>query len=396
MPIGTPFHERTKERCLTYRWKDWAGYHAVCTYGLSPDREYNAIRQGSAVIDVTPLFKYDVRGPDAAAFLARIMVRDVGKLKPGRMTYLCWCDDDGFVLDDGTCARLDDETFRVTSAAPAYWWLMRHADPYQVEVVDRTGELAALALQGPTSRELLRQVCDADMDALRFFGITEATFDGYRGWVSRTGYTGDLGYEVWVPNAHAIPLWDDLMSTGKNYGIEAVGLDAMDISRIEAGFVLRGVDYTGANDAHIDAQKLTPFELGLDWTVKLQNREPFIGQAALEREKRAGSRWSFVGLDIDWCAIEALYNAHGLPPHAPVAAWRCVVPVYCEGRQVGRATSGVWAPMPKKNVALATIESDYAQLGTELFIEQTVEWSRQTAPCIVSEIPFFNPPRKRS
>ena len=226
------------------------------------------------------------------------------------------------MLDDGTCARLDDETFRVTSAAPAYWWLMRHADPYQVEVVDRTGELAALALQGPTSRELLRQVCDADMDALRFFGITEATFDGYRGWVSRTGYTGDLGYEVWVPNAHAIPLWDDLMSTGKNYGIEAVGLDAMDISRIEAGFVLRGVDYTGANDAHIDAQKSTPFELGLDWTVKLQNREPFIGQAALEREKRAGSRWSFVGLDIDWCAIEALYNEHGLPPHAPVAAAR--------------------------------------------------------------------------
>lgn len=395
MPIGTPFHERTRELCVTYRWKEWAGYYAVCTYGLSPEREYNAIRQGSAAIDVTPLFKYDVTGPDAAAFLSRIVVRDVGKMKEGRMTYLCWCDDDGYILDDGTCARLGEDSYRLTSAAPAYWWLMRNAEPYDVEVVDRTGELASLALQGPTSRELLKQVCDADMDALRFFGIAKTKFAGCSGWVSRTGYTGDLGYELWVDNGDALALWDALMAEGKNYGIEPVGLDAMDISRVEAGFVLRGIDYFGANDAYITAQKSTPYELGLGWCVKLQDREPFIGQAALEAEKKSGSKWAFVGLDIDWEAVESLYGRHGLPTMVPSTAWRCTIPVYGEGRQIGRATSGTWSPVLKKNIALATVESAYAQPGTKLFIEWTVEWARETAPCVVTKTPFFDPERKR-
>ncbi len=397
MPRETPFHERTRALCETYRWKDWSGYHAACSYGLSPDREYNAIRQGAAMIDVTPLFKYDISGPDAGAFLARLLVRDVRKLKPGRMSYLCWCDADGKVIDDGTCARLSEETYRLTSAAPAMHWLHRHARAFDVAICDCSDSIAALALQGPTSRELLRQVCDADMDALRFFGLTETTFaGGGKGWLSRTGYTGDLGYELWVDNDNALGLYDALLDTGKDYGAVPVGLDALDISRVEAGFILRGIDYIGANDAMIDAQKSSPFELGLGWTVKLNREETFIGKDALTREKNSGSRWALVGLDIDWLALEALYAHHDLPTQVPHCAWRSGIPIYHDGRQVGRATSGSWSPMLKKNLALATVEQNAAAPGTELLIEWTVEWSREMVPATVIKTPFFDPERKRA
>lgn len=385
-----------QEANITYQWKDWAGYYAPCTYGLSAEREYNAIRQGSALLDVTPLYKYEVTGPDAGAFLARMMVRNVAKMKVGRMTYLCWCDDNGHVLDDGTVAKLSSEHYRVTSAAPALHWFSRHARPYDVQIEDVSAKMGALALQGPTSRDLLRQICDADMDALAFFGITQTKFASGEGWLSRTGYTGDLGYELWVPNDQAIALWDALMAEGKSYGIEPTGLDALDISRIEAGFILRGIDYTGANEALIPDQKSTPFELGLGWCVKTKNREPWIGQRALEREKEQGSQWAMVGLDIDQVAIERLFDAIGLPPQVPSCAWRSMIPIFAEGRQVGRATSGTWSPTLKKNLALATLETEYAALGTPLHIEWTVEWERKTVPCFVAETPFFDPERKRS
>jgi aminomethyltransferase len=395
--LPTPFHERTRAACLTYKWKDWSGYYAPCVYGLSPEREYNAIRHGSAMLDVSPLFKYDVTGKDAGAFLARVLVRDVRKLKPGRMTYLCWCDDRGHVLDDGTCARLGEDHFRLTAAAPALHWLSRHARPFDVHIEDLSDQIAALALQGPTSRELLRQVCDADMDKLKFFGIAEARFAAGPGWLSRTGYTGDLGYELWVPNDQAVALWDALVDAGKSYGLEPVGLDALDISRVEAGFILRGIDYHGANEALIDAQKSTPFELGLGWTVQLDGeRDPFIGQAALAAEKQKGSAWAFVGLDIDWMTIEGLFAAIGLPPQVPSAAWRSMIPIYAEGRQVGRATSGTWSPTLKKNLALATIESSHSKPGTTVHIEWTIEFERKTVPAMIIETPFFDPERKRA
>jgi aminomethyltransferase len=396
MPLPTPFHERTQDLCVTYAWKDWAGYYAVCTYGLSPEREYNAIRLGAGLLDVSPLYKYEITGKQAGEFLARVTPRNLPRMKPGRMTYLCWCDGDGKVIDDGTCARLSPEHYRLTSAAPAYHWLSRHAENFDVKIEDVTDKIAAVALQGPTSRDILRKVCDADMDELKFFGVTETKLECGTGWLSRTGYTGDLGYEVWVPNDQAIALWDALMSAGKDHNIEPIGLDALDISRIEAGFVLRGIDYHGANEALIDAQKSTPYELGLGWTVKLGDRPPFIGMEALEEEQRNGSKWAFVGLDIDWPALEALCDEHGLPPQTAAGAWRTPVPIYFEGRQVGRATSGTWSSTLKKNLALATVHAEVAKPGTQLFIEWTVEWARRTLPCTVTELPFFDPPRKKS
>lgn len=394
MPLPTPFHPRTADRCVTYLWKEWAGYHAVRVYDVSPEREYNAIRQAAGLLDVTPLFKYDITGPDSGEFLARVMVRDVARMKVGRVCYLCWCDDHGKIIDDGTCARMADDHYRVTATDPTYHWLAEHAEGYDVSIRDTTDEIAALALQGPTSRDILHELCDSDVASLRFFGMQETRFDGIPGVVTRTGYTGDLGYELWVDNEHALALWDSLMTHGKSYGIEPIGLDTLDICRVEAGFVLHGVDYHGARSALIESQKSTPLELGLGWTVKLGRH--FIGSAALAAEKERGPAWAMVGLDIDWEATEALYGEYGLPASLCPAAWRTAVPVFRAGQQVGRATSGTWSPILKKNLALATVKTEHSAIGTVLDIEMTVEWERRTVPATVVKTPFFDPERKKA
>lgn len=395
MPIPTPFHPRTSELCVTYRWKDWSGYCAVCTYDISPEREYNAIRQAAGVLDVSPLFKYEVHGPDAGAFLARVMSRDVSTMKVGRVQYLCWCDDHGKVLDDGTCARLSEDHYRVTAAAPSFQWFMRHAGPYRVTIEDSSDRLAALALQGPTARDILSRFTDAELGRMAFFDVCATRFADVPGYLSRTGYTGDLGYELWVERERALELWDTLMHHGRDLGLMAVGLDTLDICRVEAGFIMQGVDYQSAHHALIESQKSTPFELGLGWTVKLGDRS-FIGAAALAEEREHGSAWAMVGLDISWEALEALYERYGLPPSMPTAAWRTPVPVYFKGHQVGRATSGAWSPILKKNLALATVNARYGDVGTVLEIEVTVEWERRTVPARVVATPFFDPPRKKA
>jgi len=396
MPQPTPFHPRTRERCTSYAWKHWSGYYAVCHYDESPEREYTAIRNGAAVLDVTPLHKYDFTGADAGALLDFVLSKPVSRLREGRVTYLCWTDDHGKIIDDGTCWRLGEERWRLTSASPALFWFARHAERFgDVRIDDVTQRVSALAIQGPTSRDVLAQICDADLDGLRFFGLTDAAFEpGFRGHVTRTGYTGDLGYEVWVDNAHALPLWDALMERGRGRGVWPIGLDALDIARVEAGFILQGCDYHSVFDTVVPSQRSSPLELGLGWTVKL-DRDPFIGQLALARERDRGSAWTFVGLDIDWEATERLYAEYDLPPALPTAAWRGAVPVYRGARQVGRATSGTWSPILKKNLALATVMSEVAAPGTVLDIEVTVEWARRRVPATVTPLPFYDPPRKR-
>ena len=396
MPIPSPFHERMHPLCTSYRWKEWAGYYAVSSYDICHEREYNAFRQGAGMLDVSPLFKYDFQGPEASECLSRIMARGLTKLGVGRVVYACWTDDVGKIIDDGTVARLDDEHYRVTSASPCMHWFLTHAQGFNVVVTDTSAQIAALAIQGPTSRDALRQITDIDMDSLRFFGAAKGSIAGHHGWITRTGYTGDLGYEVWIDAKDALPVWDALIEDGKPHGLMPAGLDALDICRIEAGFVLQGVDYTSAFEAVIESQKSTPYELGLGWTVKLKNREPFLGQSALEDEKRAGSQWGFVGLDIDWEALERVYDEVGLPPALPGGAWRDAIPVYFNGRQVGRATSGAWSPILKKNLALATVGAGFTAVGTRLDIEVTVEWERKTVPATVVDTPFFDPSRKRS
>jgi aminomethyltransferase len=396
MAIPTPFHPRTSARCVSLRWKDWAGYHAVCSYDTYHEREYFAFRHAAGLIDVTPLFKYDVHGPDAGAFLSRVMVKDVARMKIGRVAYCCWCDDRGKLIDDGTVWRLARDRFRVTSAEPSLAWLLRNVRGFRVTVEETTARIAALSLQGPTSREILRRACDADLDALRYFRLADAGFDGFRGTVTRTGYSGDLGYEVWVENEHALRLWDALEDAGRDFGMEPAGLDAYDMVRVEAGYIMNGVDYYSANHCLVDSRMSTPYEAGLGWTVKL-DRDPFNGQSALRTEKERGARRHFVGLEVDWDETERLFAAAGLPPEIGNRAWRDPRPVYHPGgRQVGQATSGAWSPLLKKNLALATVTGPEPRPGEELRLELTVEYVRHPVKAIVRERPFFDPERKRT
>ncbi|MFQ5489956.1 MAG: aminomethyltransferase family protein [Phycisphaerae bacterium] len=395
MPLPTPFHPRTSKLCQAMRWKEWAGYYAVCSFGSYHEREYFAFRHSAGLIDVTPLFKYDVGGPDAEAFLSRVMPRDIGRLKLGQVVYGGWCDNAGKMLDDGTVWRLDEASYRVTSTEPNLAWFKRCAVGFDVSIEDITDQIAAASIQGPCSREILKQVCDADMEGLRFFRLTPAKFDGFSGTITRTGYTGDLGYEVWVANADAPALWDRLMSAGKAYGMEPAGLDAMDMTRVEAGFLLNGVDYFRADQCLIESRKSTPYEMGLGWAVHL-DRDAFNGQAALREEKQHGPVKQFVGLEIDWDEYEALFARHGLPPEVCSSAWRSAVPVYGPGGgQVGQATSGTWSPLLKRNLALATVQSPFASTGQTLRIEVTAEYVRHQIKATVCKKPFFDPPRKK-
>jgi aminomethyltransferase len=398
MPLPTPFFERTSKLCTSMSYKEWSGYYAVRTYDTVYVPEYFAFRHSAGLLDVTPLFKYAVTGKDAASFLSRVMVKNIHKLKVGRVSYLCWCNDDGKVIDDGTVMHISEEEFFVTSADPSYLWLKRFTRGYDVEVEDVTDTICGLALQGPTSREILRQCTDHDMDQLKFFGVTEAVIDGFDVRISRTGYTGDLGYEIWTENKNALRLWDTIMDAGKDYDILPAGLDALDITRIEAGLILKGADYYNASHVLIEDRKVSPYELGLGWTVNL-DREPFNGQAALMKEKEEGSFWGTVGLDISWPELETIYAKYGLPPEVPGDAWRTSIPVYAEDdhfKQVGYATSGTWSPTLKKNIAIAILETPHDKIGSKLQFEITVEHTRHLVSAEVCKTQFFNPERKRS
>ncbi len=397
MPIPSPFHERTFELCTSYRWTDWAGYYAVSSYSWPNDSEYYSLRHAAAVIDISPLFKYEVSGPDAALFLSRIMTKNIEDIPIGRAVYCCWCDDFGKIIDDGTVFRLDPDRLRVHTAEPMLAWFEQFKRGLNVTVEDITTKIAALAIQGPTSRDILSQISDMDLAALAYYHIMATRIDKLPVLISRTGYTGDLGYEIWLDHAAALPLWDALMSAGKSYLLQPFGLDVLDIARIEAGLILNGIEFHNAAHCLVESQKSTPFELGLGWTVDLE-REAFCGQAALKAESAAGPQLSLVGLELDWDEQEALYAKHGLPVQVHPGAWRSGVPVYDSdgSRQIGKATSGAWSPMIKKNLALASVETRYAKIGTELKIEYTVEYQRETVTAKVAPMPFYNPEHKKA
>ena len=396
MPIPTPFHARTAALCTSYRWTDWAGYYAVSSYKLPNDSEYYSLRHASGIIDISPLFKYEVAGTNAAAFLSRIMSKNIEGIPIGRAVYCCWCDDFGKIIDDGTVFRLDTDRLRVHTAEPMLAWFEQFKRGFDVTLEDITAKVAAVAIQGPTSRDILRQVTDIDLDALTYYSVIATQIGKLPLLISRTGYTGDLGYELWMDHANALPLWDALMAAGKPYLLQPFGLDVLDIARIEAGLILNGVEFHNAAHCLIESQKSTPFELGLGWTVDL-DREPFCGQQALKAEHAAGPELALVGLELDWDEQEALYAKHGLPAQVHAGAWRSGVPVYDnDGRvQIGKATSGAWSPMIKKNLALASVKARCAQIGTELKIEYTVEYQRETVKAVVVPIPFYNPEHKR-
>ncbi|RMH21468.1 MAG: aminomethyl transferase family protein [Acidobacteria bacterium] len=394
MAIGTPFHPRTSALNASLDWRHWSGYFAAGRYQDFHQVEYAAIRNSVALIDVSPLFKYELTGPGAERLVDRVITRDATKLRVGQVFYAPWCDERGKVLQEGTVMRLGPERFQWNAAEPIRRWLEINAGGLEVEIAERSAELAALAVQGPLSRRLLAEVAGDAVARLRFFRLCESTIDGVPVVVSRTGYTGDLGYEVWLPAAAAPRLWDVLIAAGRPYGAIPCGLKAMDVARIEAGFVLIGVDYVSADHARIPDQLSSPYEIGLGWAVSHKKKTPYVGRAALEQEKRHGSSWRLVGLEIDWQPLEQLYASAGLMPELPLEAWRTPVPVYHGRRQVGRATSGCWSTLLKKYVALASVES--ASAGGPLEMEVTVDYARRRAPARVVKLPFFRPPRMRA
>ena len=391
----TPFHARTAALMESQLWRRWAGHMVASSYELLHDREYHAIRSAAALLDVSPLYKYLVSGRDAAKLLDRVVIRNVAASKIGQVLYTCWCDEAGKVIDDGTVSRLGEQTFRLTSAEPAFRWLHLNATGFDVAIDDVSESTAALALQGPNARAILQQLTDEDLSSVRYFRLIQTALGGIKVTISRTGYTGDLGYEIWLDAANALPLWDALIAAGTPYGITPCGILALDMARIEAGLMLLDVDYVSAHRALIEGQKSSPYELNLGWAVDL-TKERFVGQSALAAEAVRGPSWQFVGLDVGWESLERLYADVGLPPKLPAAAWRTSVPVYADGTQVGYATSGCWSPLLKQYIALAHLQAPYAAVGGQLTMEVTVEHHRKQAAARVVKTPFFNPDRKRA
>jgi aminomethyltransferase len=391
----TPFHERTSKLCLPQNWRRWAGYIVVGSYELTLDREYWAIRNSAALIDVTPLMKYIIKGKDASRLLNRIVTRDMDKLKVGQVYYTGWCDDEGKMIDDGTISRLDEGTYRMTSADPSLRWLSMNSVGLDVDITEVTDNVAALSFQGPNSRKILNKVADDPVDVLKYFRLMQNQVDGIPVTISRTGYTGDLGFEIWMDAKDALTIWDSLMNAGADYGITPVGILAMDMARVEAGLFMIEVDYTSTSHAWIEPQKSSPYELGLDWTVALDKQGYFVGRRALEREKQEGSLWKLMGLEVEWEGMEQLFKSVGLPPQIPGMAMRGSLPIMVGNVQVGYSSTSTWSPLLKKYIALGHLQKPYYEVSTDVRMEITVEHHRRHAPAKVVKLPFYEPEWKK-
>ena len=397
MPVGSAVHARTLALCESLSFREWSGFYAVSAFEAHHDHEYNAIRNAAALIDVSPLFKYLITGPDAAALVDRVITRPALAMAVGQVYYTPWCDERGKVIDDGTVTRVAENTFRWTAADPSLRWITDNAAGLNVGIEDISEKVAALALQGPTSAGVLARSLDGGasiLETLKYFRMTRGAIGGVPLEISRTGYTGDLGYEIWMPWDRALEVWDALMANGGAFGIRPAGMLALDVARIEAGLLLIDVDFHSSRKALLDSQTYSPYELGLGRLVDLE-KGPFVGRDALVAEQRRGSPRRIVGLDIGWSAVERLYEATGMAPQIPAAASRVAVPVYASGGiQVGRATSTTWSPVLKRLIALATIDTPFTSERTVLDFEFTVEAVRHRVPATVVKTPFFNPGRK--
>ena len=393
MPIGTAFHERTFPLCYSLSYREWSGYYTPSVYEMHHEHEYNAIRNAAAAIDISPLYKYLITGKDATKLVNRVITRDVNKVKPGQVIYACWCDEQGKVIDDGTVTRLTESSYRWTAADASLRWFHQNALGMDVQIEDISEKTAALALQGPTSASLLKAVAEADIANLKYFRFTSGKIAGVSVDISRTGYTGDLGYELWIPWNDAVKVWDALMAKGKAFDLHPAGMLALDVARVEAGLLLIEVDYTSSKKALIESQKYSPYELGFAKMVHLE-KENFIGRAALARDQKDGVPRQFVGLEVSWPDVEKLFDDAGLAPQTPATASRVSVPVFYGGKQVGKATTTSWSPLLKKMLALGSVKTECAQVGTKLQMELTVESVRHTVTATVVKMPFYNPARK--
>jgi glycine cleavage system T protein (aminomethyltransferase) len=394
--VGTAFHPRTSPMNEKLAWGEWSGYHAAAVYADFHDIEYNAIREAAAVIDVSPLYKYIVSGPDAPRLMNRVLPRDAVRQRVNQVFYTPWVDEDGKMIDDGTVTRLTETSYRVTAALPCYRWFLLNATGLDVRVEDITESTAGLALQGLKSRAVLEAATGQDWSDVPYFGRRGTSIGGVPVDVTRTGYTGDLGYELWVSTDDALAMWDRLFEVGPDYGLRPAGINALDVSRVEAGLILIDAEYTSALHARTADHFYSPGELGLSRLIDFDKGD-FVGRRALLAEReRGGPPRRLVGLDLEWAGIEAMFARHGLAPEVSAMVHRPAVPIYREGRQVGRATSICWGPTIKRMVGFGSVDRTHEAVGTRLSVEWSVEGERGKVAATVVPLPFLDLPRKRA
>ncbi len=396
MSVGTAFHPRTSAMNQKLAWGEWSGYHSAAVYADFHDIEYNAIREAAAVIDVSPLYQYVVSGPDAPRLMNRILPRDAARQRVNQVYYAPWVDEAGKMIDDGTITRLSETTYRVTAALPCFRWFTLNATGLDVQVDDITETTAALALQGPMARNVLETATGQDWSDVPYFGRRATEIGGAPVDVTRTGYTGDLGYELFVSTDDALAMWDRLFEVGPDFGLRPAGINALDVSRVEAGLILIEAEYTSALHARTADHFYSPFELGLGRLIDF-GKGDFFGRRALLAEREAGGPpRRLVGLEVDWSGIERMFARHGLAPEVSATVHRPAVPIYRESRQVGRATSLCWGPTIKKMLGFGSVEPKLQQPGTMVSVEWSVEGERGKVAATVVPMPFLDLRRRRA
>jgi aminomethyltransferase len=382
--LQTPFHPRIAALMQAEDWSNWGGYVSAHTI-RDAEQEYFAIRNAASLFDLTPMVKYRIAGPEAEAFLDRLTVRDVSRFAAGRVQYTAWCDDDGHVLDDGTLFRLGAAEFRLCCQERHLNWLLDSAIGFEVEVVEETEQVAALALQGPTSRGLLTRAGFDGIETLKPFQIRDVWFKQGKVTVSRTGFTGDLGYELFTAPEAALPLWDRLWEAGAWHGLQAIGYEALDLARLEAGFIVANGDFVTAETAIRVDRRRTPDEIGLGWLIDEKKPAYWTGKRAIQAQRRDRSaRWCLVGLEID----------------GNVAADHAIV--YHKGKaEAGQITAAAWSPSGKRNIALASLRRPYGDtvkddLWVEIYALRELVYHKMMMRARVVDRPFYDPPRRRA
>jgi len=389
--LKTPFHERARALSQLDAFVPWAGYTTVDVF-TNVEQEYFAIRNASSLYDLTPMVKYRIAGPDALRFLNRLVTRDLARLTPGRVAYTVWCNDEGHIVDDGTVFAIATNEYRICTGERQLDWFRASAIGFDVEVREVTEDVAALAVQGPTSCRLLRGVGLAGIERLKPFEHAELSMPRGAGaghgaislMVSRTGFTGDLGYELWMQPADAESVWDALVEFGRTRALRPVGSRALNMARIEAGFLLPNVDFVSAAQTLYLGTERSPLELGLAWLVDF-GKGHFTGRRALLLEAGRPPRRRLVGLDV-----EGTKPAHNALLYGGRA-----------GRnEVGSVTSAIWSPTAKRNIALALVSAPYMTTGStlwaDIYLNRELVWERRMMRARVVDRPFFAPARRRA
>ena len=380
--LRTPFYSRLAALDTVNTWHEWKGYTSADELYCA-ETEYFAIRNATAVFDLTPMTKYRITGPDALLYIDRLVTRDMTKVKPGRVAYAVWCDDQGQVIDDGTIFHLRDGEYRLCSQERHFAWLNAAAIGFDVTITEETADIAALAVQGPTSFSILSRMGLAGLAELKPFDLTHVDFEGVELMVSRTGFTGDLGYELWIAPEKAEVLWDKLFAAGKVTGIRAIGTHALEVARIEAGLIAVYEEFLPVDETVRTGRSRSPLELGLGWLVDFKKAN-FNGRRALADEKRRGSTWRLVKLDIE--GNKAAHHSY----------------IYAKEKgnkeEIGFITSAVWSPVCKQNIALGTVKTPHGKVGdnvwVEIYYQREMHWSRVMAKATVVDKPFWFPPRR--